>query len=145
MTTQVGNESQVSSEKKTSLLTKILRADGLFALVSGAVLILAAGPIANLIELGYPLVLAFDGVLFLGYGALLLYFAGREPENRRIARIAIGLNALWAIGSFTGVIFGWFPVNTAGNWAIALAAEAVAIFAVLEFIALRRVEKEVTA
>jgi hypothetical protein len=145
MTTEVNNDSRARTEKRTSLLTKVLRADGVFALVSGVILILAAGPIADLIELGYPLILVLDGMLFLGYGALLLYYAGREPENRRIARIAIVLNALWAIGSFAGVIFGWFPVNSAGNWAIILAAEAVAIFAILEFVALRRLEKEVTA
>jgi uncharacterized membrane protein YesL len=145
MTTEVNKDSQVRSEKKTSLLTKVLRADGVFALVSGAVLILAAGPIAGLIELSFPLALAIAGVLFIGYGALLLYFAGREPENRRVARIAIVLNVLWAIGSYAGVIFGWFPVNSAGNWAIILAAEAVIIFAILEFVALRRLEKEVTA
>jgi hypothetical protein len=145
MTTEVSNDSQVRSEKKTSLLTKVLRTDGVFALVSGAVLILAAGPIAGLIELSFPQALAIAGVLFIGYGALLLYFAGREPENRRVARIAIVLNVLWAIGSYAGVIFGWFPVNSAGNWAIILAAEAVIIFAILEFVALRRLEKEVTA
>ena len=144
MTTEVSNDSQVRSQRKTSLLTKVLRADGLFALVSGVILVLAAGPIAGLIELSFPLALALDGALFLGYGAVLLYYAGREPENRRVARIAIVLNALWAIGSFAGVIFGWFPVNSAGNWAIILAAEAVAIFAILEFFALRRLEKEVT-
>lgn len=144
MTTQVSNESQVRSEKKTSLLTKVLRADGVFALVSGAILILAAGPIADLIELSFPLALALDGALFIGYGALLLYYASREPENRRVARIAIVLNALWAMGSFAGVIFGWFLVNSAGNWAIILAAEAVAIFAILELVALQRLEKEVT-
>lgn len=145
MTSQVSSKSQVESGKKTSLLSKVLRADGVFALVSGAVLILAAGPIADLIELSYPLALVLDGALFLGYGALLLYYAGREPANRLIARIAIVLNALWAIGSFAGVIFGWFPVNSAGNWAIILAAEAVVIFAILEFVALRRAEKEVAA
>jgi hypothetical protein len=37
---------------------------------------------------------------------------------------------------------GLFPVNTAGKWTIAIVAEAVALFAVLEIVALWRMRKE---
>lgn len=129
---------QVQEQTKTKLLIKVLRADGAFATLSGAIAILVAGPIADLIEVEAPLALVILGIVLLGYGAMLFYFAGREPENRLVAKAAILLNALWVIGSYAGLLFGLFPVNVAGRWAIALIAEAVAVFAILEYVALRR-------
>lgn len=131
-------QTEVQPEKKSSLLTTVLRADGVFALLSGAILILAAGPVAGLIDLSNPAALIVLGVVLLLYGGDLLYFAGREPMNRRVAQAAVVLNLLWVTGSYLGLLMGWFPVNTAGKWAIALVAEAVLVFAILEIVALRR-------
>lgn len=136
MTTEL--QTQAQAEPTSDMLTTVLRADGVFALLSGAVTILAAGPIADLIGLGATLPLIILGVVLLLYGGDLLYFAGRKPINRRIAQAAIILNLLWVVGSYLGLLMGWFPVNTAGKWAIALVAEVVLLFAILEFIALRR-------
>ena len=74
--------------------------------------------------------------------AMLFFVAGRDFE-RTGAKLAIELNIIWVIVSYAGLIFGWFSVNLAGKWAIALIAEAVMIFAIIEFIALRRTTKEV--
>ena len=64
-------------EKKRDLLTTVLRADGVFALLSGAILILAAGSVASLIDLSNPAALIVLGVVLIFYGGDLLYFAGR--------------------------------------------------------------------
>ena len=138
MTTQT----QVLPSTKSKFLSTVLRSDGIFALLSGSVAILGAGPVAGLIGLNMPLALVILGVVLLGYGGLLLFFAGKEPENVRIAQIAIVLNILWVIGSYLGLLLGWFPVNTAGKWAIALIAEVVFLFAVLETVALWRLSRE---
>jgi hypothetical protein len=140
MVTDVQTEvrAEAHAEKKSNMLTTVLRADGVFALLSGAILILAAGPVASLIDLSNSGALIVLGVVLLLYGGDLLYFAGREPINRRVAQAAIILNMLWVVGSYLGLLMGWFPVNTAGKWTIALVAEVVLIFAILEIVALRR-------
>jgi hypothetical protein len=138
MTSQVN---QIDTQSRTTFLTTILRADGIFALVSAAAAILAAGPIAELIELETPIALVVLGFVLLGYGAMLLFFADREPVNRRVAQIAIVLNLLWVVDSYAGLLFGFFPVNTAGKWAIALIAEVVFVFGLLEIYALRRLNR----
>jgi hypothetical protein len=138
MTSQV---KQIEIQSKATFLTTILRADGIFALVSAAAAILAAGPIAELIELETPIALVVLGFVLLGYGAMLLFFADREPVNRRVAQIAIVLNMLWVVDSYAGLLFGFFPVNTAGKWAIALIAEVVFVFGLLEIYALRRLNR----
>jgi hypothetical protein len=146
VTTQVKREaastdSGVEEQQRSSFLTKVLRADGAFAILSGAIMILGSGEIAGLIELSAPIVLVALGVVLLGYGGFLLYFAGREPTNRLAAEAAIVLNLLWVAGSYGGLLLGLFPVNTAGKWAIAIVAEAVALFAILEIVALWRMRR----
>jgi len=141
MTTQVKSEQKVQRSEENSILDKVLTADGIFALLSGTSLVIAAKPIANLIALNQPVILTVLGLVLLGYGALLLFSASRTSMNRQIAWLAIILNGIWVIASYFGLFLGWFPVNTAGNWAIALVAEVVAIFAILEYIALRRSRK----
>jgi hypothetical protein len=135
-------QTQVSPVERSKFLTTVLRSDGVFALLSGTVAILGAGAVAGLIDLNIPLALVILGIVLLGYGGLLLFYAGKEPENVRIAQLAIALNILWVIGSFLGLLLGWFPVNTAGKWAIALIAEVVFLFAVLETVALWHLSRD---
>jgi hypothetical protein len=138
MTSQV---THLETTSKATFLTTILRADGVFALVSAVFAIAASGPVAGLIELEQPVALVVLGVVLLGYAAMLLFFAKREPANRRVAQIAIVLNMLWVVDSYAGLLFGFFPVNTAGKWAIASIAEVVFVFGLLEIYALRRADK----
>jgi hypothetical protein len=142
MTAETKRDLQSNSSAGISLLTKVLRADGAFALFAGLILIVGANPLADLIELSQATALAVVGVVLLSYAAMLFFVAGRNIEQAG-AKLAIILNILWVIISYAGLLFGWFPVNSAGKWAIALIAEAVMIFAIIEFIALRRVAKEV--
>jgi hypothetical protein len=142
MTTEAKRDLQTNSSASVTLLTKVLRADGAFALFSGMILVLGANSLAELIELSLAIVLVVVGFVLLGYAGMLFFVAGRGIEQEG-AKLAIILNILWVILSYTGLIFGWFPVNSAGKWAIALIAEAVLIFAIIEFIALRRATKEV--
>jgi hypothetical protein len=143
MIPEVKTETEVKIENKTGLLTKVLRADGVFALLTGAIMTAGAGPIAELFDLSQSAAFIALGLVLLGYGGGLLYYAGRQPENRLVAKAAIVLNLLWVLGSYMGLLLGWFPVNTAGKWAIALVAEVIFIFALAELYAIRR-EKPLT-
>jgi hypothetical protein len=142
MTTDTKFERQSKSLAGVHPLTKVLRDDGAFALFSGLILIIGADPLAELLEMSQPMALGILGVVLLGYGAMLFFFAGRNIE-RPGARLAIILNVTWVIVSYAGLLLGWFPVNAAGKWAIALVAEAVFIFALLEILAFRRATREV--
>jgi hypothetical protein len=138
MINQVRTQTPSSLPSKSSLLSKVLRADGVFAALSGASMLIGATTVAKLIDLETPAFLTVVGLLLLAYAGLLLYYASKESFNRRIGWLAIELNLLWVVGSYVGLLLGLFPVNTAGKWAIAIIAEAVLVFAVLEFVALRR-------
>ena len=142
MTTQVTTNTDIQEKQRITFLTKVLRADGVFALLSGFLLLVGRQIIADLIELESPIFLAVDGLVFMAYGLMLLYFAGRGSNSRRIGQIAIVLNLLFVAGVYAGLLLNLFPVSTTGKWVFALVAEVVLIFAVLEYIGLRRLNKE---
>ncbi len=142
MTTQITTNTDVQEKPRTIFLTKVLRADGVFALLSGFLLLVGGQMIADLIDLDSPIFLAVDSLVFMAYGLLLLYFAGRDPDSRRIGQVAIVLNLLFVAGVYAGLLLNLFPVSTAGKWAFAFVAEVVLIFAILEFVGLRRLNKE---
>jgi hypothetical protein len=129
---------QVESNIESPFLYRILKVDGLFAAISGIVLVLGASAISSSFDLEYQVALVAVGIMLLGYGAALLFLSRQGSDNRIIAQAAIVLNMSWVALSYLGLLFGWFAVNSTGKWAIALVAEIVLVFAVLEFIGLRR-------
>ncbi len=50
----------------------------------------------------------------------------------------IVLDVAWVAGSALILLFDLVPLTTAGRWTIALLAEVVALFAILQTIGLRR-------
>ncbi len=65
--------------------------------------------------------------------------ASKEEIDRRLAWTAVILDIIWVVASYTLLLGGWLPLTPAGNWTIALLAEAVAVFAIWQTIGLRRV------
>ena len=145
MTTQVTTNTDVRDNPRSTFLTKVLRIDGVFALLSGFILVIGGQAIADLFELDSSLFMVVDGIVFMAYGIMLLYFAGRDSDSRAIGKVAIVLNMLFVVGIYAGLLLNLFPINTAGKWAFALVAEVVLIFAILEYVGLRRLNKERTS
>jgi hypothetical protein len=55
-----------------------------------------------------------------------------------LAQTGVVLDILWVLGSIILLFGGSLPLTLAGKWTIALLAEAVATFAILQTIGLRR-------
>ena len=83
---------QVESKIESSFLYRVLKFDGLFAFLSGIVLVLGASAIASLFDLENQIALVVVGVLVLGYGASLLLLTKQGSDNRKIALAATTLN-----------------------------------------------------
>jgi hypothetical protein len=119
------------------LLRLALRID---ALASGgsAVLALAGGPLlADL--LGTPLGLLWPiGVFLMGWAAALWIVASRPMPNSAAVWTIIALNVVWVASSVVLVAAGWFGLTLLGTIFVLLQAAAVALFADLEFVGLRR-------
>jgi len=126
---------------KPNLLRRALQGNAIFTALSGLALIVAAKSIAAFIGLNQPAILFGLGLILAIDAVILFREAAREPINRTVAMLAIELDAAWVIGSIVLLVSGWVPFTTAGNWTIAIVADIVAVFAVVQFVGLRRLGK----
>lgn len=121
------------------LLRGVLQGNMFFSGLSGLLLAGAAAPLAR--WLGVPAIwpLLLIGVGLLGFAWLLSQIARTYPLNLRQANGIFWLDVAWVVGSALLLVTGWVPLTTAGWWAVLLVADMVAIFAILEFVGIRRV------
>lgn len=133
MSTQI-----VQAAQESKLLRQALRGNGIFSAVSGLALVAAAKPLATLMGLAWPMALTITGIALLPYAALLLWVTAQAEVDRKLARTAVILDALWVIGSVILLLSNWLNLSVAGNWTVALLAEAVLTFAILQALGLRR-------
>lgn len=127
-----------STRIKSDLLRRALQANSIFSGVSGGIFIAAAGPLTSFLGLDAPVILILTGVLLILYAVGLWQTAARNPINRRLALIAVILDAAWVIGSLAILLTGWLSLTTGGRWVVAIVADVVAIFAGLQWYALRQ-------
>jgi hypothetical protein len=120
------------------LLRLALRLD---AVASGALalLALAAAPLLDAL-LGVPAALLYPvGAGLLVWAAGLGLAAARPAVSRPVVRGVIALNVLWVAASAAAVLAGWLPLTALGTAFVAVQAIAVAAFADLQLVGLRRV------
>ena len=132
MTTQLTND---------SLLRRALRGNGIFSTVSGIVFLAAAAPVAAFMGLNSSLPFTILGVGLIGYALLFFWQTNKEFIAANFAIFAIVADVLWVIGSWALILFDPFGFTVAGKWAVGLIAEAVFVFAVVQYIGLRRLSK----
>lgn len=126
------------TSQESNLLRNALRGNALFSGLSGVVSLFAAQSLAAFTGIQEPLVFVILGIVLILFAVDLVWIASRETIDRRIAWAVILLDIAWVVGSVIILLFDLVPLTIAGRWTIALLAEAVAIFAILQYIGLRR-------
>lgn len=124
---------------RTTFLRRSLQLDGIASGLCGALLLVAAQPIAALVGLTAPGIARAVGALLLVYAAALVWNARRASLSRGEALLAVALNTGWVAGSVLVIMLG--PLTPVGTWAVAAVAAAVLVFAVLEIVGLRRLHE----
>lgn len=127
-----------SQATKFSFLQRVLQADAIFCGLSGLALTFAAGPIDNFLGLNAPAALVGVGVGLLGWAAFLYMKAIQETVQPWLVWLVIEANLLWVVASGVILFTNWLPLTTGGWWAVAIVADIVGLFAILQFIGLRR-------
>lgn len=129
------------------LIRSALRANALFSTVSGLLFVLAASSIAEFLGIhqsrilglltgaGFILVL---GLAILAFAGLLFYMTTRPVLDLSLARAVFVLDVAWVIVSLLILLSGALPLTTAGSWAVLIVSDIVAVFAIAEYVGLRR-------
>ena len=127
-----------STNQPASLLRIALKGNATFSIASGVVLVMAAPALARIMGIPWPLALTVTGVILLPFGLLLWRLAATQELAPTVGWIAVVLDVLWVVGSVALLLGGWLPLTAAGKWIVALLAEAVGLFAILEYLGVRR-------
>lgn len=122
------------------LLKNMLRGNATFSEVSGLIGLLAAGPIAAFMGLpaGGRIVLMVVGALLIGHGLILWFGSGQSPISPLLAWYAIIGDIGWIVGTVVILLLDPWSLTTGGWWLLAILADIVAIFAIGQYIGLRR-------
>lgn len=119
------------------LLRRTLLADGLLSGVTGLSLVLAAAWLSAYLDL--PRALLFGvGLSLLPFSLALIWLGRRDQMNRVAVWAVIAINALWVVDSVLLLMSNWLAPNQYGYAFVIAQALAVALFAELELLGLRR-------
>lgn len=121
----------------TMFLRNTLYLDALASGATALLMLLGAPLLAGLLELPEPL-LFWAGLLLIPFVAMLVVIARRDSVPRGLLPVIIVLNMLWVIGSFVLLLSGAVAPNALGIAFVVVQALAVAVFAELQVIGIRR-------
>jgi len=91
--------------------------------------------------LGLPnsLSLLILGIGLILFAATLVANALRQKVKRSDAWIAVSMDVAWVVGSY--VLIFVVPFSRGGKWLVAVVAELVLLFAILQIFGIRRLRK----
>ena len=106
---------------------------------AGAGLIMVAGADALAAPLGIPAALLhYAGLVLFPFAALVAFLGTRPRLARGAVWAVIAVNAVWVLDSILLLLTGWIDPTALGYGFVIVQAAAVAAFAELQAIALRR-------
>jgi hypothetical protein len=130
------------SRPETNFLKYAIRGNALFSATSGLALTFLAGGVSDLTSIQPPLAITITGLILIGYAVWLWRLTTQDVIPSGVAWFVIALDAAWVIGSVLAILASWSPLTQTGKWLVAILADVVGLFAVLQFIGLRRTESE---
>jgi Na+-translocating ferredoxin:NAD+ oxidoreductase RnfE subunit len=123
----------------SDLLRRALRGNSIFSFASGLLLTFGAAPIAAFMGIADDsLVLTVMGIIILVFAAFLWITTAKPVIDRQIGIAIFIMDVAWVVVSLIILVTDAFSLSTGGRWAILIVADIVAVFALLEFVGLRR-------
>jgi len=132
------SDRDASVKENGRFLANVLKANAVFSTVSGLIFIFFASSVAHFIGLENPVFLIGIGVTILFFSVYVYKVATMDTLNTKLVWVIIELDILWVVGSVILLLTNIVSLTTLGQWAIGLTAEIVAVFAILEYVGLRK-------
>ena len=132
----------LDQQTRTSLvsLRTALRLDAASSGAMGLLLLLAAGALAPLFDLPVAL-LRGSGLVLLPFAIALAWLSARKQIPRGWAWAVIIANVLWTVDSLLLPAIDWFAPSALGTAFVVAQALAVALFAGLQYVGLRELDR----
>jgi hypothetical protein len=126
-------------EERSCLLRKSLMGNALFSTLSGLTILLAQGRVLRVLGLSKNIGLAILGVGLLVFAATLVINARRQQIKTADAWIAVLMDSAWVLSSCVLILVA--PLSAGGKWVVGVVSDVVLVFAVLQFLGIRRIQK----
>lgn len=123
----------------SDLLRRTLRGNSIFSIITGLALTFDGASIASFMGIvNASLFLTIMGIAIVAFAAFLWITTATPIVDRQFGLAIFIMDAAWVIVSLIILVTNAFSLSTEGRWAILIVADMVAVFAVFEFIGLRR-------
>lgn len=130
-----------SFQSARPLIRAAMRANAFFCGISGLLLTAFYGPVAAFLGLPEPLIILGTGLMLILYAPFIFKVSQQHPVPKLLAIVIITLDVIWVLGSSVLIFADITPITTGGKWAVAIVADIVVLFAVFQYIGLRRVRQ----
>jgi hypothetical protein len=127
------------SGEHACLLRKALIGNAVFSTLSGVTILFAQGWVLRILGLSKDVSLAILGFGLLVFAVTLVINARRQQVKTSDAWIVVLMDLAWVLGSY--VLIFVVPFSIEGKWVVGVVAELVSVFALLQFIGIRRIQK----
>lgn len=130
----------VSTQDKSQLLRSALLGNSLFCFLSGLAFTLFPHQVSKYLGLLPHIVILVLGIGLMAYGLFVFFQSQKQPLSLPFARFAIAADLIWVMGSALLIFTSMVPFTTAGKWTIAIIADIVLVFAIVQYVGLRRIK-----
>jgi hypothetical protein len=128
-----------SAEERQGLLKKALTGNAVFSVVSGVAILFANRWLVKFLGLPEKVSLANLGISLIVFAGLLWLNARRPRIKISDAWVAVIMDSAWVVGSYTLIFV--VPFSAGGKWIVALVAELVLAFAIVQWMGIRKIRK----
>jgi hypothetical protein len=128
-----------SISNNADLLRNALRGNSLFSAITGAILIVASQGIANFMGIPNATLLLVLGIVIVGFAAFLFLQTRAQLLNISFGRVILVGDVLWVVASVIILAFDLFNLSNEGRWMVLIIGDIVGLFAIAEYIGLRRI------
>lgn len=121
-----------------SLLHKVLRLNAAFSGLFGLVFLLFPSKFSGMFGLSNEMAITITGVLLIGW-EIFVFQLIRQPQVSVAGVWTVILGDLaWVSGSIALLLGDWLPLTKTGFWFVAIIADIILVFAIVQYIGLRR-------
>lgn len=121
-----------------NLLRNALRGNSLFSAVSGLILVIDAGLLADFMGIETTLPFIIIGIGLLLHAANLFLNSRNRPVSKALGWFAVIGDVLWVVATAIILMTDAFALTGSGKWLLLIIADVVLIFAIAQYLGIRR-------
>ena len=126
-------------DQRACFLRKALLGNAFFSTLSGLTILFAQGWVLQILGLSSSVNLLILGVGLIVFAVTLVINARKQQVKKSDAWLAVLMDLAWVVGSYVLIFLA--PFSPKGKWVVGIVAELVLLFAMLQFVGIRRIQK----